>query len=329
MIAAPETMHALCFNEFGGPEVLYYGPVPRPEVQPGTVLLRTRAIGLNYADVYRRRGNYHLVGQPPYILGYEAAGEIVAVGEGVTGAHIGQRAAVADVPHANAEYILVPQDHLIALPDDVTFEQAAAVLLQGLTAQYLTADSYCLRPHDLAVVHAVAGGVGLLLTQIIRARGGRVIGLTSSEAKRQEALRAGAEAVFLYSEPWEKLVLDYRPECLGADVVYESVGSTLPQSLAATRTGGTVVFFGMAGGDPAPVDPRTLMDTSKTLTGGDLWNHLTSRTERETRANALFELMRAGQLTANIGATFPLADGAAAHRLLESRLSTGKILLLP
>ena len=322
-------MQALCFDSFGGPEVLYYGPVPRPEVLPGTVLLRIRAIGVNYADVYRRRGNYHLVGQPPYILGYEAAGEVVAVGLGVTGVLLGQRIAVADVPHANAEYMLVPQEHIIPLPDDVTFEQAAAVLLQGLTAQYLTADSYSLRPHELAVVHAVAGGVGLLLTQIIRTKGGRVIGLTSSEAKRQEALKAGAEAVFLYAEPWEKRVLDYRPERPGADVVYESVGSTLPQSLAATRQGGTVVFFGMAGGDPAPVDPRYLMDTSKTLTGGDLWNHLTSRTERETRAAALFELLRTGQLTASIGATFPLAEGAAAHRLLESRLSTGKILLLP
>ena len=135
-------MQALCFDSFGGPEVLYYGPVPRPEVLPGTVLLRIRAIGVNYADVYRRRGNYHLVGQPPYILGYEAAGEVVAVGLGATGVLLGQRIAVADVPHANAEFMLVPQEHIIPLPDDVTFEQAAAVLLQGLTAQYLTADSY-------------------------------------------------------------------------------------------------------------------------------------------------------------------------------------------
>ncbi|MCC3153117.1 quinone oxidoreductase [Hymenobacter sp. BT770] len=327
--AAPDTMHALYFSEFGGPEVLQYGTLPLPEVLPGTVLLRTRAIGLNYADVYRRRGNYHLVGQPPYLLGYEAAGEVVAVGPGVTGAHVGQRAAFADVPHANAEFVRVPQEHLIPLPDDVSFEQAAAVLLQGLTAQYLTADSYRLQPNDLAVVHAVAGGVGLLLTQLIRAKGGRVIGLTSSEAKRQEALRAGAEAVFLYTEPWERLVLEYRPERPGADVVYESVGSTLPQSLAATRVGGTVVFFGMAGGDPAPVDPRYLMDTSKTLTGGDLWNYLTSREERTARANVLFDLLRNGQLTASIGAAFPLAEGAEAHRLLESRKSTGKILLLP
>lgn len=238
------------------------------------------------------------------------------MGAGVTGAHVGQRMAVADVPQANAEFMLVPQEHLIPLPDDLTYEQAAAVLLQGLTAQYLTTDSYTLRPNDLAVVHTVAGGVGSLLTQIVRARGGRVIGLTSSEAKRQEALRAGAEAVFLYSEPWEPLVRDYRPERSGADVVYESVGSTLSQSLAATRQGGTVVFFGMAGGDPAPVDPRYLMDTSKTLAGGDLWNHLTSRPERETRAAALFELLRNGQLTPSIGATFSLAEGAAAHRLL-------------
>ncbi|GAC1369052.1 MAG: quinone oxidoreductase [Hymenobacter sp.] len=322
-------MQALFFTEFGGPEVLYYGPVPRPDVLPGTVLVRPHAIGLNYADVYRRRGNYHLVGQPPYILGYEAAGEVVAVGPGVTEAHLSQRVAVADVPHANAELVRVPQENLIPLPDDVTFEQAAAVLLQGLTAQYLTADSYHLGPGDLAVVHAVAGGVGLLLTQHIRAKGGHVIGLTSSETKRREALRVGAEAVFLYSEPWDKLVRDFRPERPGADVVYDSVGRTLPESFAATRPGGTVVFFGMAGGDPAPVDPRYLMDTSKTLTGGDLWNHLISRAERATRAEALFALLRTGQLSAHIGATFPLAEGAAAHRLLESRKSTGKILLVP
>ena len=318
-------MRALTFHEFGGPEVLRYETLPQPELLPGTVLLRTRAIGLNFADVYRRRGNYHLEGTPPYLLGYEAAGEVVAVGPGVTTAQVGQRAAFADVPHANAEYVRVPADHLLPLPAEVSYEQAAALLLQGLTAQYLTHDSYAVGPGSRALVHAVAGGVGQLLTQYIKALGGHVIGLTSSEEKRRQALAGGADEVLLYADNW---VAALRAQG-GADVVYDSVGSTLAQSFEATRPTGTVVFFGMAGGDPAPVDPRMLMDSSKTLVGGDLWSYLTSPQERTRRAAALFELVRQGRLTASIGATFPLAEGAAAHHLLESRQSTGKILLIP
>ncbi|TGE26060.1 quinone oxidoreductase [Hymenobacter aquaticus] len=322
-------MHALFFETFGGPEVLRYGPVPRPELLPGTVLMRVKSIGLNYADIYRRYGNYHLVGEPPYILGYEAAGEILAVAPDVTHLHVGQRIACADVPHSNAEVMRVPVEHVIPLPDDIAFDQAAALLLQGLTAQYLTADSYPVGPGTVALVHAVAGGVGQLLTQFIKARGGQVIGLTSSPAKREQALAAGADAVFLYQDAWEAAVRDYCGAAGGVEVVYESVGSTLAQSLAVTRVRGTVVFFGMAGGDPAPVDPRQLMDRSLTLTGGDLWNYLTSRAEREQRAAALFELVRGGQLQAVVTAAFPLSEGPAAHRLLESRQSTGKILLHP
>ena len=318
-------MHALCFYQFGGPEVLRYENLPRPKLLPGTVLLRTHAIGLNYADVYRRRGNYHLAGAPPYLAGYEAAGEVVAVGPGVTGVPLGLRAAFADVPFANAEFVRVPAEHLLPLPAEVSYEQAAALLLQGLTAQYLTHDSYRIGPGTRALVHAVAGGVGQLLTQFIKARGGEVIGLTSSEAKRQQALAAGADSVLLYSDDWVAALCALG----GADVVYDSVGSTLLQSFEATRPAGTVVFFGMAGGDPAPIDPRMLMDTSKTLVGGELWTYLTSYHERTTRAQALFDLVRQGQVTANISATFPLAAGAEAHRLLESRQSTGKILLIP
>lgn len=319
-------MHALTFSRFGGPEVLEYRTLPDPELLPGTVLLRTRAIGLNYADIYRRQGNYHLVGEPPYILGYEAAGVVEAVGAGVTGVKVGQRAAFADVPHANAEMVRVPADHLIPLPDDISFEQAAALLLQGLTAHYLTHDSCAIRPGTRAVVHAVAGGVGQLLTQYIKALGGTVVGLTSSEEKRQQALAMGADTVLLYPDgDWVKIL----QQMGGADVVYDSVGSTLQQSFEATRDTGTVVFFGMAGGDPAPVDPRYLMDTSKTLTGGDLWSYLTSHAERVRRATQLFDQVRQGRLTASISATFPLAEGAAAHQLLESRRSTGKVLLVP
>ncbi|RYU77728.1 quinone oxidoreductase [Hymenobacter persicinus] len=320
-------MNALYFESFGGPDVLRYGPVPAPELLPGTVLLRVKSIGLNYADIYRRHGNYHLAGQPPYILGYEAAGEILAVAADVPDLRVGQRIACADVPHTTAEVMRVPAEHVIPLPDDISCDQAAALLLQGLTAQYLTTDSYPVQAGTVVLVHAAAGGVGQLLIQFIKARGGQVIGLTSSAAKREQALAAGADAVLLYQDDWEEAVRAYRAE--GVDVVYESVGSTLAQSLAVTRVRGTVVFFGMAGGDPAPVDPRQLMDHSLSLTGGDLWNYLTSRAERNQRATALFDLVRHGQLRATITATFPLREGAAAHALLESRRSTGKILLHP
>ncbi|GAB2849697.1 quinone oxidoreductase family protein [Hymenobacter ruber] len=322
-------MKALCFDAFGGPEVLYYAEVPDPAAPgPGEVLVRTRAIGLNYADVYRRQGHYHLLGQPPYLAGYEAAGVVEAVGAGVAGFAPGDRVAFADVPFANAELVLAPAEKLLALPAGVSFELGAALLLQGLTAHYLSHDSYPVQPGDVVAVHAVAGGVGQLLTQLIRQRGGRVLGLTSSPEKAATARELGAEAVFLYSDDWVGQ-LRAHTHGQGPDAVYDSVGSTLAQSLEAVKTRGTVVFYGMAGGDPAPVDPRQLMDASKTLTGGDLWNYLDSGGERQRRAAALFGLVAAGELRVHIARQFALAEGAAAHRYLESRQSAGKILLIP
>ncbi|QKG58815.1 quinone oxidoreductase [Hymenobacter sp. BRD128] len=324
-------MQALAFTRFGGPDVLEYLTLPAPALRPGHVLLRPEAIGLNFADVYRRLGNYHLAGEPPYVLGYEAAGTIAAVAADVTEFRVGQRVAVADVPHTNAELVLAPATHLIAVPDAVSSQQAAAVLLQGLTAQYLATDSYAVGPGTLAVVHAAAGGVGQLLTQYVKLRGGTVIGLTSSAEKAAVARAAGADEVLLYAEDWVAAVRAYRPQGpAGADVVYDSVGSTVPASLQAVRSGGgAVVFYGMAGGDPAPVDPRQLMDESKTLTGGDLWSYLTTPEERRRRAAELFGLLAEGRLRVSISRTFALREGAAAHRHLESRQSTGKLLLLP
>jgi NADPH2:quinone reductase len=302
-----------------------------------------RAIGLNFADVYRRRGNYHLAGQPPYILGYEGAGVVEEVAGSRLDFHAGDRIAFADVPFANAELVAVPEDRAIPLPPSIPFDTAAAVLLQGLTAQYLTHDSYRVAPGTLALVHAAAGGVGQLLTQIARLRGARVFGLTSSAAKRQAALAAGAEEVALYSQDWQAQALAFAARCaagsagslgtdgppLGLDVAYDSVGSTLGASFAVVRNGGTVVFYGMAGGEPEPVDPRMLMDTSKTLTGGDLWNVLTSAAERRQRAGVLWDWVSSGDLRLGPVRRFPLAEGADAHRLLESRASAGKILLIP
>jgi NADPH2:quinone reductase len=316
---------ALGFDRFGGPEVLALCDLPDPAPRPGHAIVRTQAIGLNFADVYRRRGNYHLAGDPPWIAGYEGAGVVESSEEGPF--QVGDRVGFADSPFANAELVSVPFDKLILLPDDIAFDTAAALLLQGLTAQYLTRDSHPLRPGESALVHAAAGGVGLLLVQIAKALGARVLGVTSSETKGRPVLDAGADAVALDSEDWVKAAHDLAPG--GVDVAYDSVGITLPRSFDAVRTGGHVVFYGMAGGDPPLVDPRMLMDSSKSLTGGDLWNVLRTAEERRSRAAELFGWVRAGSLKVHIVARFPLAEGAAAHALLESRKSSGKVLLIP
>ena len=318
-------MHALLFEKFGGPEVLHWGARPDPDPVPGQALVRMRSIGLNFADVYRRNGNYHLSGTAPWILGYEGAGVIEQPAAGDSLFPVGTRVGFADMPYANAELVAVDLDKLIPMPDDITFDTAAASLLQGLTAQYLVTDSYRVRRGDVAVVHAAAGGVGLLLVQMLKALGASVLGVASSATKRAAVLAAGADAACAYDE------LSAQTKQLsasrGADVVYDSVGRTLGDSLAAARVGGTVVFYGMAAGDPDPVDPRLLMDRSLTLTGGDLWNVLTSASIRRERAAALFAQIRTGQLQPNIAARFALSDGAQAHAYLESRAAIGKVLL--
>ena len=216
----------------------------------------------------------------------------------------------------------VPLEKILPLPDDISFEVGAALLLQGLTAHYLVRDSHAVRKGETVLVHAAAGGVGLLLVQMAKRLGARVIGLTSSQAKAGAVLAAGADEVLLTSTDWVSAAK-------GVDVAYDSVGSTLMQSFEAVRTGGHVVFYGMAGGDPPLVDPRLLMDTSKTLTGGDLWNVLTSHEERVRRSNELFAWVREGSLKVSIAARYPLAEGAAAHAFLESRASSGKVILIP
>jgi NADPH2:quinone reductase len=319
-------MRALCLDSFGGPEALSIRELPDPKPGVGEVVVRTEAIGLNFADVYRRRGQYHLEGQPPYILGYEGAGHVVALGEGVD-VPLGARVGFADVPFANATLVRVPFERLISIPDDISLEIAAAVLLQGLTAQYLLEDSHTVKPGETVLVHAAAGGVGSLLVQLATHRGARVLGLASSSEKCSRALALGAASAVTYTEDWVA-----RARCFGGagvDVAYDSVGSTLAHSLEAIRVGGHVVFYGMAGGFPAPVDPRMLMDTSRSLTGGDLWNVLSSRAERIKRSEELFGWVRTRVVGVEVSRVFPLAEGAAAHRLLESRKTTGKILLHP
>lgn len=318
-------MDALIFDRFGSPDVLQWAARPDPVATATQALVRLRSVGLNFADVYRRNGTYHLSGKAPWILGYEGAGVIETPAAGDNRFPAGTRVGFADMPYANAELVAVDLDKLIALPDDIDFDTAAAILLQGLTAQYLVSDSFKVQAGDVAIVHAAAGGVGLSLVQMLKARGAIVLGIASSEVKRAAAVAAGADAVAGYDDlltMTRQLTHDR-----GADVVYDSVGRTLGDSLAAARIGGTVVFYGMAAGDPDPVDPRLLMDRSLTLTGGDLWNVLTSAQIRRERAAALFGEIRAGRLTPRIAARFPLREGAQAHAYLESRGAIGKVLL--
>lgn len=321
-------MKALIFETFGGPEVLQYKDVAKPVIKENEVLVRTKAIGLNFADIYRRKGNYHLAGNPPFILGYEGSGIIEQIGVGIKELKVGDRIAFADVPFANAEFVAVPMEKAIPLPNELSFEIAASVLLQGLTAHYLTSDSYKVNAGDMILIHAAAGGVGQNLIQIGKLLGAKVIGLTSSLEKSEVAYSIGADHVFLYKDNWNTEVKEVT-NGVGVDVVYESVGSTLQDSFEITKIGGTVVFYGMSGGDPALVDPRMLMDTSKTLTGGDLWNVLTSLEERKQRSKQLFDWILEGKIVLKEPTTFSLRDGAAAHSLLESRKSVGKILLIP
>jgi NADPH2:quinone reductase len=321
-------MKALIFETFGGPEVLQYREIPDPTIKENEILVRMKAIGVNFADIYRRKGNYHLAGKPPYILGYEGSGIVEQIGVGTTNIKVGDRIAFADVPFANAELVAVPMEKAIPIPDTISFETVSSILLQGLTAQYLMKDSYEVKAGNTILVHAAAGGVGQNLVQIGKLLGGQVIGLTSSIEKSKAAYSAGADFVFLYEDDWSKKVKEVT-NGLGVDVVYESVGSTLAVSLEVTKIGGTVVFFGMSGGDPFPVDPRMLMDTSKTLTGGDLWNVLTSIEERKSRSNQLFDWIAEEKIKMTAPTIFSLKDGSKAHILLESRKSIGKILLVP
>lgn len=318
-------MRALLFDRFGGPEVLQFRELPDPAVPPGQVQLAMRAIGVNFADLHRRRGNYFLPGEPPYINGYEGAGIVVAVGEGVCGIEIGDRVGFADCPSAYATRVNVPAEKAIPLPGGIGFNEAAAVLLQGLTAQYLIEDSYWLQRDDIVLVHAAGGGVGQALIQLIAARGARAIGVASTEEKRHAAIERGAVACFGYVEDWPEEVRRFTGG--GVNAVFDSVGTTYLQSLSCIKDRGTLVAFGTAGGDPPAIEPKQLMERSLGVVGGDLWNHLDSREARLDRASRLFRAIRMGALKIPRMEQFPLGNGAEAHRRMEDRSFFGKIVL--
>jgi NADPH:quinone reductase len=320
---------AVRVHSIGGPEVLRYEEVPTPTPAAGQVLVRIQAIGVNFIEVYQRTGLYPV--KVPFVPGSEAAGIVDRVGEGVTAIKPGQRVASQGFAGAYAEYALAPADRLVVLPDGVSERLGAAVLLQGLTAHYLAHSTYRLSPGDTCLVHAAAGGTGLLLCQMARRAGARVIGTVSTEEKASLARAAGAHDVILYTS--QDFVAETRRLTGGAgvQVVYDSVGkTTFMGSLDCLARRGMMVLFGQSSGPVDPVDPQLLNQKgSLFLTRPTVAHYVASRAELLERTNAILGWVANDSLQVRIEREFPLAAAAEAHRELESRRTTGKLLLIP
>lgn len=323
------SMKAIVVHECGGPEQLVSQDFATPAPQAGEALVRLTAVGLNFIDVYHRTGLYPL--PRPFIPGMEGAGVVESVGPGVTEVAAGDRVAYAMQPGAYAEYAAVPAWKLVKIPDGVSDQQAAAVMLQGMTAHYLTASVHPLKAGETALIHAAAGGVGLLLIQLVKRIGARAIGTVSTPAKAQLAREAGADDVILYTEQDFETETRRLTDGRGVQVVYDSVGrDTFLKSLNCLAPRGMMALFGQSSGPVAPIDPGLLAQKgSLFLTRPSLAHYAANRDELAWRAGDLFEWMRTGQLKLRIEQTFALSDAAEAHRLLEGRKTTGKVVLLP
>ncbi|MFU2318475.1 quinone oxidoreductase family protein [Rahnella sp. PCH160] len=319
-------MKALVFENAGSADVLHIYEAADPLPASGELLIAVTAAGLNFADIYRRQGRYPLAGTSPYIAGYEGAGRVIAIGENVTDWKIGDRVGFADVPLAHASHLRVPVAHAIRLPEWLSETDAAAVLLQGLTADYLLHDVLPLRAGMHVAVLAAAGGVGRLLLQMLKHQGIHTFAVASSQQKQKTCLELGASAAADY-DTWPERVRFW--QSAGCDVVFDSVGTTLTQSLDSLKDGGRVVLFGMSGGALSGFDPSRLQLSSHGILGADLWTYLTSAQERQRRADRLFALMKEGRVVLPPVTQFALSSGADAHRLLETRSFSGKIVLVP
>jgi NADPH2:quinone reductase len=325
-----EGMKAIQVNEHGGPEVLSYEDVPVPEPGPGEARVRLAAAGVNFIDVYQRMGLYPI--ETPFTLGQEGAGEVDAVGEGVEDLSAGDHVAFANVMGAYAEHVVAPADKLV--PFNVTLVEArvaAAVMLQGMTTHYLTHSTFPLQEGQTALVHAAAGGVGLLLVQMAKMRGATVIGTAGSEEKAQLAKGAGADEVIVYTEQ------DFVEETRritggeGVHVVYDGVGqATFEGGLDCLRPRGYMVLFGASSGPVPPFDIQTLNRKGGLfLTRPSLWQYTATREELLWRAESVLSWIGNNTLEVRIGGTYSLSDAAQAHRDLEGRKTTGKLLLIP
>ena len=319
--------HAIVAREPGGPDVLELAEAGRPVPGPGQLLIKVAAAGVNFIDTYQRGGMYQV--PFPFTPGSEAAGTVEAVGEGVEDFTIGSRVATAEGAKCYAGYTLLDAAKALPVPDGVDDLTAAALPLQGMTAHYLINSSFRVEPGHTVLTHAGAGGVGLLLTQLLKERGARVITTVSSDAKEELAREAGADHVMRY-EGFPHHVRELTGG-KGVDVVYDGVGrNTFDGSLSCLRTRGTLVLFGAASGAVPPLDPQRLnAGGSLTLTRPSLGHFLLNEQERRWRSSEIFAAAENGHLKVRIGATYPLADASQAHKDLEGRKTTGKVLLVP
>jgi NADPH2:quinone reductase len=320
-------MHAILARQSGGPEVLESADVERPTPGPGQLLVKVAATGINFIETYQRGGMYKVA--YPFTPGSEAAGTVEELGEGVEGFTVGSRVATAEGQQSYAEYTVLDADKALPVPDGVDLHTAAALPLQGMTAHYLINSSFKVEPGQTVLVHAGAGGVGLLITQLLKTRGARVITTVSTDEKEELARAAGADEVLRYDGFAD--AVRQLTNGVGVDVVYDGVGKdTFDGSLASLRTRGFLVLFGAASGAVPPVDPQRLnAGGSLSLTRPKLADFLLNPQERLWRSSEIFGAVADGSLKVRIGASYPLADARRAHEDLEGRRTTGKVLLVP
>ncbi|HKT02289.1 MAG TPA: quinone oxidoreductase [Rugosimonospora sp.] len=321
-------MRAIVVDWPGGPEVLRPGLLPDPRPGPGQVVVDVAAAGVNFIDVYQRSGAYPR--ELPFVPGMEGAGTVSAVGGGVPDIRVGDRVAWVNVPGGYAERVAVPAERVVPLPRELAPELAAAALLQGLTAHYLTQDTAPVGPGDVVLVHAAAGGTGLLLTQLVKLRGARVVGTVSTVDKERLAREAGADEVIRYGSVDVAATVRALTGGRGVAAVYDGVGApTFDASLAALRPRGVLALYGQAGGAVPPVDLQRLNAAGSVfVTRPNLEHHIADRAELLRRAGDVLGWLAAGRLRVHVGGRYPLAEAARAHADLAERRSTGKLLLI-
>ncbi len=324
-----ERMQAIRVSATGGVETLRLEDAPTPEPGPGQVRIKVEAAGVNFIEIYQRKGQYKL--PLPYTPGAEAAGTVEAIGPDVTGISVGQRVASVDTRGSYAQYALVHADRAVLVPEGVSAEVAAAVMLQGMTAHYLTHSTFALSSGQTALIHAAAGGVGQLLVQIAKRLDVRVIGTAGSQEKAQIARDLGADEVILYNETDFEAEVKRLTDGAGVNVVYDSVGkTTFEKGLNVLKPRGMMALFGQSSGPVDPINPQVLNTKgSLFLTRPTLGHYIATREELLWRTRDLFGWIAAGELRVRIDKTFPLAQASAAHQYLEDRKTQGKVLLLP
>jgi NADPH:quinone reductase len=322
-------MKAIQIKQTGGPEVMEVAELPVPEPKANEAVVKIQAAGVNFIDVYNREGRYKV--PLPFVLGQEGAGVVFAVGGDVRDVSVGDHVAYTSVLGSYAEYAAGPADKLVKVPDGVSGNAAAAAMLQGLTAHYLAHDTYPLKKGETALIHAAAGGVGLLLVQMAHRIGARVIATVSTEEKAKLAREAGADEIIFYTQTDFETETKRLTGGKGVDVIYDSVGkTTFEKGLNLLRPRGMMVLFGGSSGPAPSIDPLILTQKgSLYLTRPSLNHYILTREELQRRASAVFEMIRDGNLKLRIEHVYSLAQAAQAHRDLEGRKTTGKILLIP